>query len=409
MEPTNSSYGQNTSVGAFSSNDVVWNGPNIPCIDLCKGDKITEVMFKVASKLCELVEEFDLSDLDLQCIYSACEACPDPDKSLINVFRLLIDAFCELKERVDELGGDSGSDSLLDVNLKCLAIVSGSGEVLNGDSNKEIVQSIIDEVCLHRNQIGLLNERYDDLQNQIDNLPTPTDFELPDVGSQCLFTGTRALDDAFDALDQAFCGHRTAVGSISDINLAISKQPDNVSLGTGITNDPLFINNPSNLAQSEGNLWVAVKNLIGRVTSIEDNCCKIDCTSVELGFSVSLTADRSAATVVFSSGTGTSIPNGFTDCGSVMTVTDLSGNFVRSFITLSNDVEEEIDLSGLDVFSDYVFNLDSCLSNGGMTCKKCLTKTIKYADTCSFCEITATGTTGVVVVVYEEPTVTIGT
>ena len=36
----------------ISSNCVIWGGPDIECINLCKGDTITDVTYKLALELC---------------------------------------------------------------------------------------------------------------------------------------------------------------------------------------------------------------------------------------------------------------------------------------------------------------------------------------------------------------------
>jgi hypothetical protein len=40
----------------ISTSCVIWQGPNIPCIDLCAGDSIDEVVFKLATLLCDVTE-----------------------------------------------------------------------------------------------------------------------------------------------------------------------------------------------------------------------------------------------------------------------------------------------------------------------------------------------------------------
>ena len=49
----------------ISSNQVIWQGPDIPCIGLCNKDTVSIVVFKVAEKICEFVDELDLTTLDL--------------------------------------------------------------------------------------------------------------------------------------------------------------------------------------------------------------------------------------------------------------------------------------------------------------------------------------------------------
>ena len=43
MKPVNL---DTTPCSPIASNCVVWTGPNIPCINLCKGDTVSDVVFK---------------------------------------------------------------------------------------------------------------------------------------------------------------------------------------------------------------------------------------------------------------------------------------------------------------------------------------------------------------------------
>ena len=54
----------------ISSNCVIWQGPDIACIDLCNGDTISDVVNKLALELCAIIDETcvcnpDLTDLTL--------------------------------------------------------------------------------------------------------------------------------------------------------------------------------------------------------------------------------------------------------------------------------------------------------------------------------------------------------
>jgi hypothetical protein len=48
-----------------SSNCVIWDGPDIPCISLCKGQSVGWAIYMLATKLCALEEQLDLSNYDL--------------------------------------------------------------------------------------------------------------------------------------------------------------------------------------------------------------------------------------------------------------------------------------------------------------------------------------------------------
>ena len=72
MIPTSSSATTN-GCDNISSNCVVWQGPDISCIDLCSGDTISEVTSKLGSKVCQIITDGvsanpSLTGLDLTCL-----------------------------------------------------------------------------------------------------------------------------------------------------------------------------------------------------------------------------------------------------------------------------------------------------------------------------------------------------
>ena len=60
--PTNSSRAKTKGCSPVSSNCVVWQGQTLPCLDLCKGDTVSDVVFKAATELCTLMTMFDISN-----------------------------------------------------------------------------------------------------------------------------------------------------------------------------------------------------------------------------------------------------------------------------------------------------------------------------------------------------------
>jgi len=50
-----------------SSECVIWQGPNIECIDLCTGDSISTVVATLANELCALLNQFDVN-ANIDCI-----------------------------------------------------------------------------------------------------------------------------------------------------------------------------------------------------------------------------------------------------------------------------------------------------------------------------------------------------
>lgn len=111
MIPSNSGGSSAAGCNPISSNCVIWQGPDIACINLCAGDSISQVLAQLAHMLCELqpsgdAECCDVSLLDPQCLseYYKREYGGDiPDDWVLqNYINLLIEYVCNL-----EIGGES--------------------------------------------------------------------------------------------------------------------------------------------------------------------------------------------------------------------------------------------------------------------------------------------------------------
>src|SRR5210317_1188137 len=91
-----------------SSNCVVWQGPDIPCIKLCKGDSITDVVYNFAMSYCDLLQQLDPSKYDLSCLNdSSC-----PPESFDALIQLLIEKICDIEKQEGPQGpaGNDGND-----------------------------------------------------------------------------------------------------------------------------------------------------------------------------------------------------------------------------------------------------------------------------------------------------------
>jgi hypothetical protein len=73
-----------------SSNCVVWQGPDIPFLDLCHGDSVTEVVFELATKVQEIITSLDPESYDLKCFDSEC-----PPASFEELLQAMIDRSCD--------------------------------------------------------------------------------------------------------------------------------------------------------------------------------------------------------------------------------------------------------------------------------------------------------------------------
>jgi hypothetical protein len=76
-----------------SSNCVIWEGPDIPCLHLCKGDSVSDVVYKLAEDYCTFKESLNTEHLDISDLLSACGTnTPAPqEKSIIEILRIIIE------------------------------------------------------------------------------------------------------------------------------------------------------------------------------------------------------------------------------------------------------------------------------------------------------------------------------
>ncbi len=379
---------------ALSSNCVVWTGSEIPCLDISYGDRISEVVCAIANKVCNICRDIDVSQLDLSCLIDLCENCPE-DRSVKTILQLLLDNQCKLQDLITS--GGTSTDPTIAVNMKCLKKFDDFGNEIPQNLNTAL-QSIINEVCDHRTRIIILEATVIDLQDQIDNLPDPIAYEEPEI-TTCLTPVATPTSEVVPIVAQDYCDYKALNGTEAEITQAISKQCE--GLDTDLILVPDWILNPSTGAQSLNNLWIAFCNLRDRLINIEENCCKVTCKDVKIGFTAVFNEDNDGVIITFSAGAGTEIPNGFTDLGSTITITDISGNIIE-YITvapdlIANNASIEIITTGLMTSGDFNINIQANIGNGSLTCSKCVNKTI-MRDPCRFCILTATD---VVTVIYK--------
>ena len=90
-----------------SSNCVTWQGPDLPCINLCKGDSVSDVVYKLAVELCNIKDATDMSAVDFDCLLNECANTNNPEVTVAGIIQLIIDNVCcsvtELKDATNGL------------------------------------------------------------------------------------------------------------------------------------------------------------------------------------------------------------------------------------------------------------------------------------------------------------------
>ena len=101
-KPTNT---RSAGCAVTTSNCVVWQGPDLCCIDLCHGDTISEVIDAIAKKICKIFEMLDVQSYDLsELITTEC-----PPENFVELIQFLIDQVAKIKTGTSvATGGTSG-------------------------------------------------------------------------------------------------------------------------------------------------------------------------------------------------------------------------------------------------------------------------------------------------------------
>lgn len=412
MTPTNSGQ-YRLPCNPTSSNCVSWEGPDLPCISLCRGDSITDAVYKAAVVLCGVKDDLDLSDLDLQNLFEVCSACPEPEKTLQNILQLLINKVKTLEELIDELDGGGDSDEVIIRIASCFRTDDGSGDVVTELKHSDYTKAIGLQVCSVLTDLAGFSTRLDSLEEDVDDLKDRV--QVLESGDD----GLEQLEDRVDDLETTVGGLVTVLGANTDLAEITSEEcptsgPSNsvTSLAAG-DGSALWTGDSDNVAESVRRLWVAVCDLRSAVKIIQDNCCQINCDDVVVDFDIRMADDRTSATLFFAF--KSHIPNGFTDynaAGNKLTITDSNGATYSTFIKVSEEVENPdgilVDFAGsaINPVLDYTFSMDAAMKSESLTCMKCISKDVIYKSAeCDYCEVTVSGTEGVdgsLIIIYQE-------
>jgi microcystin-dependent protein len=238
-----------------SSNCVIWSGPDLDCIKLCTGDTISDVVAKLATELCAVLDTLNVSNYDLACLnLNTCA--PSDFEQLI---QLLIDKVCALENAPVDPANPPSTGCPTD----CIVAVA---DCLGGGTDTLInyVQTIANRVCSIVSEIAVINSSIDvinitlaDLQTQIDDIPV---YTLPNVSITCTIgaypSGSSVrLDTLVTAfINNVWCPYVTTTGSAAQIAAAI--QPDCTL--TDIISEPGWVSPINTLADAINNIWVSI-------------------------------------------------------------------------------------------------------------------------------------------------------
>jgi len=386
--PTNDQ--NNAGCEPVSSNCVIWQGPDIPCIKLCKGDSISDVTYKLALRLCEVLDQLDVSTYDLSCLVPACPTI----NNIHDLIQYLINKICELQDCCN--GNTPGTNGCPDciVNIApCFQYTNSTGDLITTMQLQDYVLAIGVLVCQLSTSNGIVNSTLQNQEIRIKSLEDKPDPVAPEILilSSCLQPGRPPADGwpievIVEYLEQQFCELRAATGLPTDLYLAINKQcpaldssPTMTNPGTSMASIPGWITqaNYGTVADSLNNMWLTICDIRSALQTMKTLCCNVDCEDVQ----ITLVAE--VVGVVLNLYLTGFVPPGFLDCapgGNQFTIQDSAGNIFTTFIPVITNVNQppvQINLgtTPIDPNLDITITINGCWKNTaeGITCGRIIT------------------------------------
>jgi hypothetical protein len=123
-----------------SSNCIVWDGPNIPCLKLCKGDTVTDVFYKLAMDHCEVLKTLDPSQYDISCFNDT--SCPP--ETFKDLFQKVINKICAIEKIPGPAGepGQPGANGKDGDKIEITTLAIGSAECPCGGIKVKVLSGL---------------------------------------------------------------------------------------------------------------------------------------------------------------------------------------------------------------------------------------------------------------------------
>tara|TARA_R110001592_G_scaffold255416_1_gene518997 strand:- start:45568 stop:49365 length:3798 start_codon:yes stop_codon:yes gene_type:complete len=389
MLPTNN--GNNLPCTPVSSNCVIWQGPDIACINLCNGDTISSVVSKLATELCKLIDATcvcnpDLTGLDLNCLTVA-----DPT-NLVQVLNAVITKACTSATGTSTNLNVSSRRVASDGNIllpECLYYNDEFGNPITELPVNEFVVYLANQICNITSLIALVNNAIENFETRIGVLENcvlpckPQKDVITNVVSSCLFPGDSVLvSTLLLAIEKDYCAFKTSVGTPQDIYNAIAVQgvfgtTKMLSSISTYGSLPDWVNAPANLSQANKDQWIVLNDLYSAVKDIQENFVDTGCKGLTNGFTYNVITDGSGVPININLNfTSTSWPTSYSDCGGStnVKVIDSLGNEINQGVNIAQLQNESsgatISLSSLNVNNSLTVKVDFCGTDGTNQCQE---------------------------------------
>ncbi|MCB1713388.1 MAG: hypothetical protein KDH96_13250, partial [Candidatus Riesia sp.] len=300
----------------ISSSCVIWNGPDLPCIDLCKGDNIDTVIYEIATELCNLLDLVDLQNY---------ENIPENINDAQDLIQALID---NLSNEVECCDNEAPASEQIITMASCFWYTNNTNDTVTTATLEEYTRMIGAKLCdlvttVNNNTTAIqqlndqVNQNTANYQELTDDIATGA--LMPQFASRTSGeTGT--TNDGLRALENSYLNLKDATGSADALYKAALAAGSNLNTenrldGQGKMNSILgWVDSVSSLADSVNNLWLTVLDARKGLNALScTNSVVAECRDISLKFRADITADLETIKIYLD---GSTIPSGFRDCNS---------------------------------------------------------------------------------------------
>jgi len=391
------------------SSCVEWNGGDIEYLGICNGDSLNNLVMEIVGKLQDIAGE-DLSQFDIESLADICSQKAPNEVTLLGILNLLKNTNICLKDYVTTLQtqiSELSNEKKVNVDLKCFADFDNLGNALS-ITRDQLDQLVINQLCSQKSRLDSIEGELIIIKNELGN--TTYSVQEPSFPIACLGLSENVTSEQVKKIAEDYCDFKDTTGTQAELISSFSAVP---TYPSEVTANPNYINSAANLADHFNNLLLAYKNLLDRVVFMEENCCAASCDDISLGFTATFSEDNGELLILFSWGAGTSIPAGFTDKGSIGTITDKDGNTQDFSIDIVDNnataIATEIPISGvLNLNGELTISITAKIGTDSLNCQKCVTGKVR-TNPCSVCTVCVDGTNGSsVTIIYESATIGVG-
>jgi len=419
MKPLNT---DNPGCNPISSNCVIWQGPDIACIGLCKGDTVSNVVAKLGEELCEILDILDINSYDISCLQiGGCS--PEDFQALI---QLLITKICALEgiTPIVDNGSQVGVPSGVPIITRILAGNNIPDTVIdipelfwykNPQGDTEKTMQLVDYVTTAGNKIVEIASEISTIQLTLTNhnerivtletTPPPT-FNLPNLSPICVLPSSplQPLDQVVVALEEQFCDLQSATGNSLALYTALLAQcaglnQDEQLQGSGSTMEtiPGWVSDVTSLADGVTNMWLTLCDIRDAIKSIQTVLPSTTCIDLDINIQGVMTSPNTLSLYF----TGT-FPLGYNETysgGTPVTITDTENNFITVDIPIIPNLNTvpgyAIDLTAtpINVATNLVVTVPLSFGDGVSVCAETITTTIVNTSACATVTLVQTETT----------------